>query len=142
MEIKEINYKETWPIRHKVMWPEEKLDYIKLKDDAQGIHFGAYYNDLLVSVISLFIDNDEAQFRKFATLNDFQGKGIGSDLLKHTISYCIHNKIKRLFCNARLEKVDFYKRFGLVETDEVFCKKGTNYVIMEIILNFNINSDL
>lgn len=65
-------------LRHEVMWPDEDFDYIKLKDDDAGIHFGLFKENMLISVVSLFVDKDEAQFRKFATLKSEQGKGYGS----------------------------------------------------------------
>ena len=39
-----------------------------LQDDEDGLHFGLFNKEKLVSVVSLFIDGEEAQFRKFATL--------------------------------------------------------------------------
>jgi GNAT superfamily N-acetyltransferase len=134
MEIRRINFQETWAIRHVVMWPQEKMDYVKINDDINGIHFGTFEDGVLVSVISLFIEAETAQFRKFATLKEFQGKGIGSELLSFTINYCRNNGIKKLHCNARVEKTNFYKRFGLEESGKCFKKNGKQYIIMELLI--------
>lgn len=66
--VREVDKEEVWALRHKVMWPDKPFDYIKLKEDESGIHYGLFIEEEMTSVISLFINNDEAQFRKFATL--------------------------------------------------------------------------
>ena len=132
--ITRIDKEQAWVVRHKVMWPDKDFDYIKLKDDDAGIHYGLFKDDLLVSIVSLFIKKDEAQFRKFATLQEEQGKGYGSALLKFVLEEAQHCDLKRIWCNARKNKVDFYKKFGLQETSFSFEKGGKAYVIMEMYL--------
>ncbi|MEH7386416.1 GNAT family N-acetyltransferase [Bacillus sp. JJ1521] len=132
--ITKIEKEEAWEIRHRVMWPEKDFDYIKLEDDDVGIHFGLFKEDILISVISLFINNNEAQFRKFATFQHEQGNGYGSRLLDYVIWEAKNRHLKKIWCNARENKVDFYKKFGLHETNDRFTKDGKAYVIMEIDL--------
>ena len=62
--IKKIHASETWPLRHQVMYPNLTIEDVKLENDTTGIHFGGYANNILVTVISLFITNTDAQFRK------------------------------------------------------------------------------
>ena len=81
-KIIEITAEETIFIRHKAMWPNKPIDYVRLANDDEGKHFGLYVDTKLISVISLFISKNEAQFRKFATLTEYQGKGYGTMLLK------------------------------------------------------------
>lgn len=132
--IKEISYEATYPIRHKVMWPNKPVDYIKLENDKSGKHFGFYKDEVLVSVISLFIDDQVGQFRKFATALDHQSKGYGGMLLKFVLKYCINHNINTLWCNARTDKTGYYKKFGFVCTEETFVKSNQSYVIMSLNL--------
>ncbi|WP_141432190.1 GNAT family N-acetyltransferase [Bacillus sp. 03113] len=134
MEIKRINKEQTWELRQKVMWPNKDIEYIKLTDDDESIHFGFFHNEKLLSVITLFIENDCAQFRKFATLQEEQGKGIGSKMLDHLITEAKQLGVKKLWCNARQNKASFYQKFGLKETDQIFDKEGVRFVIMEMYL--------
>lgn len=76
--IKEIVAKETWVLRHRVMWPDENIAYVKLPEDNKGTHYGLFKDSELISVISVFFHNGEAQFRKFATETKEQGFGYGS----------------------------------------------------------------
>lgn len=131
--IKKIPYQSTWLIRHQVMWPNKPFDYIKLEADEEGLHYGLYIGKELVSIISLFIDSSskEAQFRKFATLEIYQGKGYGTALMKHLFSELAVLNVERIWCNARVNKATFYERFGMIKTEETFVKGGIGYVVME-----------
>lgn len=129
--INEVPYSDVLEIRHKVMYPEQEIDYVVLPDDDKGLHIGYYKEGLLVSVLSLFLKNRELQFRKFATLAEFQGQGYGSELLKWVLDYANDMKFERVWCNSRIEKTDFYKKFEFVETDQVFEKDGRQFVILE-----------
>ena len=134
-KIVEINSEETLNIRQKVMWPDKSIDYVRVPNDANGRHFGLFVDNKLISVISLFIVNKEAQFRKFATLTEYQGKGYGTTLLTEIMKIVKHNKLNRFWCNARIDKARYYKKFGMTLTDNKFIKDGIEYVIMEKIFN-------
>lgn len=129
--IRPITAAETWPIRHQVMWPDQPFDYIKLPADAQGLHFGLWLDEQLVSVISLYIKKDVGQFRKFATLTNQQGKGYGRQLLAYLLTTATEKGVSKIWCNARVEKVQFYAKFGFITTNNRFNKKGIDYVVME-----------
>lgn len=132
-EIKQIQASETLDIRHKVMWPNKSFDYVKLPNDENGKHFGLFVNEELVSIISLFIAHNEAQFRKFATLKKYQGLGYGTILLKRIVDIVEQDGYEKLWCNARVEKSKFYLRFGFNLTDRTYMKGGIEFVIMEKI---------
>lgn len=133
-EIKNVPAEITWPIRNQVMWPNFPQDFVKLKNDTKGKHFGVFVNDKIVSCISLFVEGDSAQFRKLATKQEYQGKGYGSALIDHVINAARKMNVKRIWCNARADKVRFYTNFGLIQTKERFFKQGIEFVIMERIL--------
>ncbi|MCT4699069.1 GNAT family N-acetyltransferase [Tenacibaculum haliotis] len=130
-EIKQITIFEVLPIRHKVMWPDKPMSYVELPNDEKGKHFGLFVNGEITSIISLFKSNNEAQFRKFATLIEHQGFGYGTILLNKVIDLIKKEKIAKLWCNARVEKSKFYERFDLTSTTKKFKKGGIEYVIME-----------
>lgn len=132
--ICQITASETWPLRHQVMWPNEPIEYVKLPEDELGIHYGLFVNEELTAVVSLFIKNREAQFRKLATTVASQGKGYGTVLLKHLMLEVEKLNVRRVWCNARSDKTSFYHRFGLKETTESFTKNGQSYVIMEKLI--------
>lgn len=131
--IKPIPGSQTWPMRHRVMYPEMSPESVILDEDTQGIHFGLFSPDgRLVSVISLFErENGHYQFRKFATDTSEQGKGYGSALLSYIIDFCQAKNARVLRCNARTSASAFYKRYGFRETDITYFKDGHDFVVME-----------
>ncbi|SIR17625.1 GNAT family N-acetyltransferase [Maribacter ulvicola] len=133
-KIIEITADATLLIRHQVMWPNKPIDYVKLPKDDEGKHYGLFLDGKLISVISLFVNSGEAQFRKFATLKIFQGKGYGSLLLKEIMLIAKKKSITRIWCNARLNKSDFYTKFGMKETHKTYVKGGIDFIIMERFL--------
>ena len=130
MEIKKISPEDTWAIRHSVMWPDKPITYVQLEEDNNGLHFGVFENDELLSIVSLFIENDNAQFRKFATQVIHQGKGHGSALLNFLIQECEKKHIKTLWCNARITAYPFYQKFGFEIVSETWTKDGIEFVKM------------
>ncbi len=122
----------TWPLRHEVMWPNMPFDFIKLPEDSNGNHFGLFVNQELVSIVSLFqTEVGIAQFRKFATKTSVQGKGYGSKLLLHLIEFAKEHDFHTLWCNARVDKTDFYKKIGMFETQETYVKQNVKFVILK-----------
>ena len=134
MEIKAIEASQTWQIRHEVMWPDQPFEFVMLEEDNAGLHFGVFDQEKLVSIVSCFIVNDEMQFRKLATLEDFQGKGIASQLLEYILKLAKEKDLKKVWCNARTNKKSFYEKFKMIDTNKTFTKSGQEFTIMEILL--------
>jgi GNAT superfamily N-acetyltransferase len=131
MLIEEIKASETWEIRRQVMWPDKPVDYVKLADDDDGFHFGLFEGNELISVISLFINNQKGQFRKFATKKEKQGRGYGSALLNFIFERAKEYDLDYIWCNARNTKAAFYEKFGMRKTHSTFLKGGITYVVMD-----------
>jgi GNAT superfamily N-acetyltransferase len=129
--ISEVQYTEILDIRHQVMYPEKDRDYAILPDDDMGLHIGYLVEEKPISIVSLFLENGELQFRKFATLTKYQKQGYGSKLLEWIIDYAKDMHFSRVWCNSRIEKTDFYKKFGFEETNEIFERDGRKYIILE-----------
>ncbi len=115
------------------MWPDKPQEYVRLEEDQLGKHYGLFWDQTLVSIVSCFEEGGVAQFRKFATLTNQQGTGYGSQLLKYLLEELRRNGIGKVWCNARKYKLEFYRRFGLEPTERTFRKGGIDYVIMEKI---------
>lgn len=123
---------ETWKIRHMVMWPDQPFEFVQLEEDNSGLHFGVFLEEKLVSIVSCFISDDEMQFRKLATLNEYQGRGIATELLKYIFELARKKDLKRIWCNARTNKKSFYEKLGMKDTFQTFNKLGQEFTIMEI----------
>lgn len=125
--IRPVSAEQTYDLRHEVLWPDKPFDYVKIDNDAEGQHYGAFQNDDLVAVISLFVNGDEARFRKFATRPDWQRQGIGTQLMHLVIAEARRLGATTLWCDARLDAADFYRRFGMEPVGEGFYKGTIPY---------------
>lgn len=132
--IEQIRPELTWLIRRDVLYPGQALDKIRLPNDEEGTHLGLFDQNKLISVLSYFKNENSIQFRKFATLADYQGQGYGSELLHYLIEISKQEGIEHIWCNARENASSFYSKFGFQKTDQSFQKDGVDFVIMEKIL--------
>lgn len=131
MVIKEAPYEDVLKLRQEVMYPDKDIDFVKLPNDDLGLHIGVFIDNQLVSAMSLFIENRDVQFRKLATKENMQKKGYATELMKWLVDYANDVKLDKLWCNARKDVTDFYKKFGYKSTDKEFTKDGYDFVIME-----------
>lgn len=107
---------------------------MEMPEDVDGIHFGAFTDNKLAGVVSLFQKGTSFQFRKLAVDAAMQKAGIGSSLLAYITKYTEENGGTRIWCNARTDAIGFYLKLEFVETEDVFSKNGIDYVIMEKML--------
>ncbi len=132
LTIRPITAAQTYALRHAVLWPGRPIAYVQLPDDDAGQHFGAFEQEELVAVISLFITPDGlARFRKFATAVGRQGRGIGSALLAHVIEVARAQGAPAIWCDARQTALPFYQRFGLAPESAVFYKGELSYLRLQ-----------
>ncbi|QKZ13167.1 GNAT family N-acetyltransferase [Spirosoma sp. KUDC1026] len=139
LTVTPITPEQTYPLRHSVLWPDKPLDYVKVDNDASGYHYGAFLDNELVAVISLFLENETsdghpARFRKFAARPDRQRQGIGTQLLNHVIAEARRMGATELWCDARLDAADFYRRFGMAPVSDVFYKGPIAYATFSMSL--------
>lgn len=129
--IQEAPYEEILRIRHEVMYPDKDIEYVKLPEDHLGLHIGYYEKGELVSVVSLFLEGRNLQFRKLATKAQHQNKGYASELIKWITDYAKDVKLDKIWCNSRIDKVQFYENFGFKKTTQSFIKEDISYVVMD-----------
>lgn len=130
----EITAEQTLPIRHQVLWPEQSVEFCRVPDDADGLHYGVYEGGVLVCVASVFIAGDQARLRKFATLPEYQGKGIGTAVIEYILAELKGNNVRGFWCDARESAGGFYHRFGMAAEGERFYKGDVPYFKMAMIL--------
>ena len=132
--IEQISHELTWRIRREVLYPGQPLDKIVLPDDENGMHLGLFDHNKLIRVLSFFNNDQSIHLRKFATLEPYQRKGYGTELLNYLLDLSEVENYKRIWCNARKNASGFYSKFGFKETENSFQKDGHDFVIMEKIL--------
>ncbi len=128
--IEQIRPELTWKLRQQVLYLAQKLHEMELDEDLGGIHFGAFTDDALVGIISLFKNGTSFQFRKLAVSPDFQKMGIGNSLLNQVEDYAKAEGGVLIWCNARVSAIGFYLKAGYIYTGKQFSKNGFDYESM------------
>ena len=131
LSIEQIVPRLTWKLRGEVLYPEQSIHSMGLPEDEDGMHFGAFMENKIVGVVSLFKTDSEFQFRKLAIEPSWQYKRVGSSLLEFVTAFARINGGKRLWCNARISAVDFYLKAGFRSTGNSFIKNEITYQIVE-----------
>ncbi|MDD1796148.1 GNAT family N-acetyltransferase [Enterovibrio sp. ZSDZ42] len=136
MDIKKITWQETIDIRHRVLWPENPASFCELNGDVDALHLGAFIEGQLVCVASVFIDGNRARLRKFATLPEYQGQGVGGAVLSTILNGNILSDqgVENFWCDARESAMSLYKRFGMLPEGQRFYKGDIPYFRMNIQL--------
>jgi predicted GNAT family N-acyltransferase len=131
MHITTINWQDALPIRQQVLWPDYPASFCQIDGDDTALHYGAYLDNQLVCVASLYLEGTTARLRKFATLPAYQKQGIGSSMLQHMLNELKLYQINYFWCDARLSAESFYGKFGLIRSGAIFEKSGIQYIKME-----------
>jgi predicted GNAT family N-acyltransferase len=134
MLIQPITWEKTIPIRHEVLWPNKPPEFCHVEGDEEAMHFGAFINDELVSVASIYFMSDKARLRKFATKTAFQHRGIGTIMLATILQSLKTTDSKIFWCDARETAINFYKRFDMQPYGERFYKDDVAYFKMQVAL--------
>ena len=134
MEIRSISWKQTIPLRHSVLWPMKPPEFCHIEGDHDALHFGAFTNDELVCVASVYLKSNKARLRKFATNADYQNQGIGSQMLGYILQSFKNTDTKIFWCDARESALSFYQRFDMQPYGKRFYKADVAYFKMQVIL--------
>jgi GNAT superfamily N-acetyltransferase len=131
VSIEQITPELTWRLRRDVLYPGKKIVEMEMGEDVDGIHFGAFKDDKLAGVVSLFQSGTDFQFRKLAVDLSEQKKGVGNSLLTYITAYTQENGGSRIWCNARVTAIGFYLKAGFIQTGQFFSKNGYDYETIE-----------
>lgn len=95
-------------------------------DDEESFHVGFFQDNILVSIATFHKQQREGfsgegyQLRGMVTHPDFQGKGIGYQLLNFSIVYLRGKSVNYIWCNARKVAYHFYQGIGFEFISEEF----------------------
>ena len=129
MIIKEIDAKDTYPLRHNVLNPERRINEVSRPGDELATHFGAFVENVLIGIISIYNEdlggncsNNHFRIRGMAVEKKEQGNGIGSALVNHAIQHISLQDWKIIWCNSRSNAVPFYEKLGMESFKEFLIK--------------------
>ena len=76
----EITLDQALDIRQQVLWPDLSCDYSRVLGDEQALYLGGHVTGGLVSVLPFFDQGESVQLCNFATLPEWQDRGVGTTL--------------------------------------------------------------
>ena len=96
-----------------------------------SFHLGAFESNQLISIASFYGERNERivawkqyRLRGMATLPQYQGKGVGLEVMKFGLDHLQNNKADVLWCNARTSAAPFYEKIGFDGFEETFEIEG------------------
>lgn len=104
------------------------------------VHFGLYYDTILVGVISVFENKNDTfddifqmQIRGMAVLEQYQKKGLGNFLINRAEAYAKYKNVSLLWFNARENAVTFYEKLKYTTIGSAFEIQyiGIHYVMFK-----------
>jgi GNAT superfamily N-acetyltransferase len=141
MDIRTIRAEEAQPLRAAILRPglAPEASVYPLDDEEESLHMGAFEGDELVTVASIFHEpptgETQAQawrLRGMVTLPRMQRRGYGRAVLMRCIAHIARRDATLLWCNARLDAVDFYRTLKFeTEGGEQKTTRGTAFIRMK-----------
>jgi len=99
-------------------WGETKMEcFDRVYDVAELPALGAYVEDQPVGFLSYAIEEDALHIVMLNVLPEYQGAGVGKELVKTAVEEARKRGLSRLFVatsNDDLPALEFYQRFGFV----------------------------
>lgn len=140
--VKKINALETYSVRQEVLRKGKPIEtcYFHGDEEPTTTHFGLFKDHNIIGIVSVFKTNtpiltDEIQFqiRGMAVLENFQSKGLGTQLLNAAEKFCWEEKANVIWFNAREKAIYFYKKMGYEIIDGSFEIEniGTHFVMLK-----------
>ena len=134
-DIRPIAAADARPLRHEILRPHQPIEAcIYPCDDApDSFHVGAFLNDQLVGVATIFREpfpdepNPNAwRLRGMTTLPQVRRMGYGASLVRACIAHVAAHNGDLIWCNGRTSALSFYRALGFREHgDEYESPAGT-----------------
>jgi predicted GNAT family N-acyltransferase len=139
--VKEIRNKKdqqkAQEIRHEVFVIGQKvpaeLEVDEFESDA--IHYLAFLNNNPVGAARWRITDEGVKLERFAVLNEFRGRGIGSAMVEKILSDIKRDPEagnKEIYLHAQLDAIPLYRKFGFVKYGNMFDEAGLMHYAMKL----------
>ena len=121
----EQDLKKAFRIREQVFVEEQKVPRDAENDSFESIanHYLATYEGVPCGAARWRTTNDGVKLERFAVLSDYRNKQVGAEVLKAVLNDVKAEQAgKKIYLNAQLPAVNFYKRNGFVTEGDMFTE--------------------
>ena len=128
-------YDELVELRYKVLLEPLGLKFLDLHrtKEISYLHIGCYDNleDKIVGGLMLVpLDNQAIRMMQVAVAPEYQGKGIGRDLVSYAEKRAKKAGYSKLVMHAMLSVVNFYEKLGFTQDGDIFDENGITFAKM------------
>lgn len=145
MIIRQITAEETYPVRHAELRKGLPFKSAEMDADSQigSIHLGGFIDNKLIAVCSFFFapyipypGYKSLQLRGMAVLEEFQGNGYGSLLIRFAEEWHMQRGVRLIWMNARTPAIPFYENLKYEKQGEEFevAPHGPHYIMHKILI--------
>lgn len=131
-------YKRALELRNEILRKPlgRSLDLVDLEGESGQQHFGivSYKNTLIACVSAKEISSKHRKLRQMAVTEEFQGKGIGAELVSRVERELIAQGVQEISLHARESAIKFYEKLGYVCAGELFDEVGISHIKMHKIV--------
>ena len=119
-------YKKAVALREEILRNPLGLIFTKeeLEMEKKHIHIAGFLGQEMCATAVLVPDADEIKMQRVALKASFQGKGIGSALMRFCEEYAIKHGFKSIYCHARGTAIQFYQKNKYTLEGEPFDEDG------------------
>ncbi|MEM8783273.1 MAG: GNAT family N-acetyltransferase [Planctomycetota bacterium] len=144
LEIRAIGAEQTYALRHQVLRSHQPIEEVAYPGDGLDttLHLGAYMGDgdpqWLIGIVTLSVapmpeapEAGDHRLRGMAVDPAVQGRGVGGRLIREALDAIARRDGRRVWCNARVSALGFYRRHGFVVHGDEFeiPDIGPHYVL-------------
>jgi predicted GNAT family N-acyltransferase len=134
ISVSSPKYQEVWDLREEILRKPLGLSLKNedlSRDKINKIFISEYEGRVIGCVFMQPLDTDEIQLRAMAVYNEWQGKGIGRQLVLAGEAYSAQNGFKKVILHARKVALGFYRSLGYAVTGDEFTEVGIPHFMME-----------
>ncbi|MEA1985889.1 MAG: GNAT family N-acetyltransferase [Candidatus Marinimicrobia bacterium] len=128
------DYKKTVSLRYEILRKPLGLKFSdkQLEQEYSDFHFGCFINDKLVGCLILSsIDKNVIRMRQVAVEKKYQGKQIGTILVKYSEEFAKRKGYNKMVLHAREVAVKFYLKLEYEIVGEKFIEIGLTHFKMK-----------
>ncbi|RAK06520.1 hypothetical protein C8C77_12359 [Halanaerobium saccharolyticum] len=99
---------------------ELPMDIMFDQNEENSIHLVCVNGKRLLGYGRLTISQEISQISQMVVNSSVRGNGIGTEIMKKIIDKAIQKNSEKIYLNARLNAIDFYRKFDFKTVGEVF----------------------
>jgi len=126
------DYKKAVDLREEILRKPLGLFFTKeeLEMEKEHVHIAGFLGQEMCATAALVPDGKKMKMQRVALKVPFQGKGIGSSLMRFCEEYALKHGFKSIYCHARSTAVQFYQKNQYAPEGELFEQSGIPHIKM------------